>query len=114
MNALPSTTSRATCERCGAVHEVAVPTPSFLCELCIASEVDAAAARTRRSAFLIIGIGVVMLLLAAVLWSTADDAERNRRYSGRRMPLPISVGIAAVGCIGIGVGKLRFRPKLKL
>jgi len=108
MRSLPSTTSRATCERCGAVHEVSVPTPGFRCEICISEEADAAAARTRRRAFALIGAGAALLLVAALLWSTGWDVDH---WSDT--PLAVYVGAAAVGCVGVGVGMLRFRPKLR-
>lgn len=110
MRALPSTTSRATCEGCGAIHEIARPTPSFRCEHCIAAEVDAAAARTRRRAFSLFGIGALLLLVTALLWSTG----RNFDQDGWSTPLPLEIGFAALGCFGVGVGMLRFRPKLRL
>ena len=113
MKALASTTSRATCEGCGAVHETAQPTPSFRCEHCISAEADAAAARTRRRALAFIGAGALLLVVAALIWSTGRDFTVGGGYADE-MPLAVWVGVAAVGLAGIGFGMLRFRPKLQL
>lgn len=111
MRALASTTSRATCEGCGTVHDVSLPTPGFRCEACIVAESDAAAARTRRRAFGLFGIGLALLALAALMWSTGRDLSFGERNG---TPLAVYVGAAGIGCFGIGFGMLRYRPKLKL
>ena len=87
-----------------------MPTPGFTCEVCISAEVDAAAARTRRHALAFLGAGALLLAVVALLWSTGRDLDLG---GWARMPLSIWVGVAAVGCFGIGVGMLRFRPKLQ-
>jgi len=111
VKALPAPS--AACELCGAREEGALAVAGFQCNTCIAAAVDAEAKRTRNRALLLIGAGVVLVLLAALLWSANVDNFRMPGY-GRRMPLPVYVGIAGVGCAGIGFGMLRYRPKLKL
>lgn len=109
--ALASTTSRATCESCGAIHDVSVPTPAFRCEPCIAAEVDAHAARTRRRALGWFGAGVALLVLGWLVWAAGLDTDLGGFANGS---LGFYVVVAGFGCFGMGAGMLRFRPKLKL
>lgn len=113
MRALPSTTRTATCEACGSVHDVAVPTPGFHCESCIVAEADAKAQRTRHRALALFAVGAILIAIAALIWSAGFDPWYTRSpRSG--MPMAVWLGIAGVGVIGVGAGMLRYRPRLKL
>ena len=110
MKALPAPS--AICEQCGAVQEGATAVPGLRCDQCIAAGVDETARRTRNHAMKLIGAGAVLLVLAALLWSAGVD--NGVSHGWRTTPLPVWVGFAAVGCVGVGFGMLRFRPKLEL
>jgi hypothetical protein len=113
---LASTTTSATCESCGSIHDVAVPTPGFFCESCIVVGVDADARRTRNRALAWFAGGAIMIAIAALMWMARvdDDPADLHRYRRSRMPVPVWVGIAGISMCGIGGGMLRFRPRLKL
>ncbi|MGE5185039.1 MAG: hypothetical protein ACM31C_23380 [Acidobacteriota bacterium] len=94
------------CGRCGGA------TSDYRCEDCAVLEVDEAARRQRRTALKLVGLGVILAAIAIVLATNGIDFGYTRGDDDSG-PLWMLAGIGALGCFGVALGLVTYRPRLR-
>src|SRR5262249_26720296 len=97
----------AACSRCG--HG----TGDFVCETCAVEVVDAAAKRRTRRGLALAGTGVVLFVILGLMYAFKVDVGGNS-HDEEDMSLSMYVFFGACAFLGVGIGMLSYRPKLKL